>query len=271
MGLPTPVQATVDAYRRALHDEAPGLVEGLYLVGSVALDDFQPHTSDIDFVAVTASRLQPRQVEALGRVHAALRARQRRPFFDGVYVTWDDLATDPAQLDPGPSVHEGRLKAQDRGERNPITWHTLAQQGVACCGPSPAALAIWQNRERLAAWTNDNLDAYWRRLLDRSQRIGSLYGLMGLSAWACAWCVLGVTRLHYTLASGQITSKCGAGLYALETFPKRWHRVVEEALRIRRGAGGRSLYRFPWARRSEVFSFTAWVIEDAHRLYAESV
>lgn len=270
MDLPTPVQATVDAYLGALHAEAPGLIEGLYLAGSVALGDFRPHTSDIDFVAVTANRLQPHKIDALDRVHAALRARQRRPFFDGIYVTWNDLAVDPAELDPGPSVHEGRLKAQDRGERNPITWHTLAQQGVACCGPNPAALAIWRDPEKLAAWTDNNLDIYWRKLLERSQRIGSLSGLMGLSAWTCAWCVLGVTRLHYTLASGRIISKHGAGLYALETFPKRWQRVVEEALRIRRGVGGRSLYRFPWTRRSEVFSFTEWVIEDAHRLYAES-
>ena len=49
------VQAVVDAYLEAVDDEAPGLVEGLYLTGSIALGEFRPDTSDIDFVAVTAN------------------------------------------------------------------------------------------------------------------------------------------------------------------------------------------------------------------------
>ena len=38
----------------ACHDRvAPGLIEGLYIVGSIALDDWRPG-SDIDLVAFTA-------------------------------------------------------------------------------------------------------------------------------------------------------------------------------------------------------------------------
>lgn len=35
----------------------PGLVEGLYLQGSIALGDYRPGVSDIDFVAVTSRPL----------------------------------------------------------------------------------------------------------------------------------------------------------------------------------------------------------------------
>ena len=51
--LPPPVDDIVSGYLELAHLEAPGLIQGLYLVGSVALDDFRPRTSDIDFVAVT--------------------------------------------------------------------------------------------------------------------------------------------------------------------------------------------------------------------------
>jgi hypothetical protein len=44
------VRRTVSAYLAALNAEAPGLVEGLYLVGSGALGDFRPGVSDIDYV-----------------------------------------------------------------------------------------------------------------------------------------------------------------------------------------------------------------------------
>ena len=86
-----------------------------------------------------------------------------------------------------------------------------------------------------------------------------------LGSWAPAWGVLGVSRLHYTLATGEITSKEGAGIYALRTFHRRWRRIVEECLRIRGGGEGRSLYRTPLGRRRDALAYMAMVIEDAQR------
>ena len=65
------------------------------------------------------------------------------------------------------------------------------------------------------------------------------------SAWAVVWGVLGVSRLHCTLATGGIVSKYAAGLYARETFPTRWHRIVYESLRIRGGGHGRCISARP--------------------------
>ncbi len=266
MSLPPTVQSVVDTFLQAVDAEEPGLVEGLYLVGSVALDDFRPHRSDIDFVAVTGSRPGAASLVVLERIHSRLQKQWRRPFFDGIYVTWNDLATDPSLLDACPYSHEGRL--HPRGQGDLITWHTLAEHGVRCRGPAAAHLTIWCDQQALAAWTNTNLDTYWqRRVLDRGERL--LHGLTGLTAWACEWCVLGVSRLHYTLSTGAITSKEGAGVYARAMFPEQWHRVIDEALRIRRGASGRSLYRSPLARRRDVRAFTQMVITDGHRLYNE--
>ena len=268
MTLPIQVQTVVEAFLAAVDAEVQVPVEGLYLVGSLALGDFRPHRSDIDFIAVTASRLDAASLNALEQIHARLRQRWRRPFFDGIYVTWDDLAVDPAAAGPCPNAHEGRLGADGRGDL--IAWHTLADHGVPCRGPAVADLTVWTDPDVLAAWTNDNLDTYWqRRVLDRGASLLTPGGLRGLTEWACEWCVLGVTRLHYTLATGAITSKQGAGIYALATFPARWRRVIEEALRIRHGASGRSLYRSPLARRRDTRAFGAMVIDEAHRLYSE--
>jgi hypothetical protein len=74
-----------------------------------------------------------------------------------------------------------------------------------------------------------------------------------------------VTRLHYTLATEQITSKEGAGVYALDAFPDRWHHVVNECLRIRRGKPN-PLYRNPAARRRDALTFISMVIDDAQAL-----
>jgi hypothetical protein len=281
------VQEVVGAYLAAVDAEAAGVVEGLYLVGSVALDDFGPRSSDIDFVAVTADRPDAAAVAALARVHARLRHR-RRPHFDGYYLTWDDLAADPAQAQRGPATHAGRFDARGGGPGDPVTWHTLARHGVCCRGP--AQVRVWTDRGRLQAWCDANLDSYWRRWLRRSSTLRSPGGLFALTPYAAVWLVAGVGRIHYTLVTGDICGKAAAARHALDTFGERWQRVAGEALRIRSadlagsrlpgmlaaqltdytrrgGAHVRPLYRTPLARRRDVLAFGAMAIADAHRVH----
>ena len=268
MHLPEPVQTVVETYLEMVDAYAPALLEGLYLVGSIALGDFRPHRSDIDFIAVMSKLPQGAHLTLVERTHTQIQQRWSKPFFDGVYVTWDDLAADPTQLDPRPSAHEGYFDPGTHRSTDPVAWHTLAQSGLRMRGPEPVALQIWRDRAVLDAWTDANLDDYWqRRMLDRGARLLSRVGLGELTAWACEWCVTVVSRLHYTLASGAITSKEGAALYAHNTFTGRWTRVIEESLRIRRASPGRSLYRSPLSRRRDVRAFTQFVITDAHRIY----
>ncbi|WP_068922721.1 aminoglycoside adenylyltransferase domain-containing protein [Planobispora rosea] len=140
----------------------------------------------------------------------------------------------------------------------------------------------------IPAPVEDVVTAYLRAIDDEAG--GLVEGLAAQSAYGAVWIVTGVTRLHYTLATGDITSKEGAGRYALQTFPARWHRVLDEALRIRRadrarptlpsiaaglaeflppaGREGRSLYPSPRSRRRDVLAFAGTVIADAHRIHS---
>ena len=232
-------------------------VPGLYLVGSVALDDYRPGQSDVDFVAVTDEPVDPDRVR---RAHAELIRRHRRPHFDGVYVTWSELAADPRKIDPGINVHAGKIHTE--GREVPVTWHTLAQCGVAVRGPAVADLDIWTDETALAESVRENLDTYWRRWRREASRV-SLRAAATLIDWGPVWVVLGVSRLHYTLATGKITSKTGAGLYARETFGPEWRRIIDECLRIRRAEPGTSLYRSRLARRRDALAFLDHVIADA--------
>ncbi len=258
------VTEAVLGYLEAVDERAPGLIEGFYLEGSAALGDFQPHASDIDFVAVTAARPDTAALAALAEVHDRLRDR-RRPYLDGVYVTWDDLPRGGTDERRRPRSHEGRLTA-DGSPPNPITWHTLARYGVPLRGPQPAELEIWTDPELLARWTTGNLDSYWRRRLDRTGRLLSRGGVVSLSDFEAAWTVTGVTRLHYTLATGNITSKQGACHYAMGTFATEWHRIVREALRLRLGNSGSLYHNNRFARRNDLRAYAAMVIESAHDL-----
>jgi hypothetical protein len=61
---------------------------GLYLGGSLALGDFNPHRSDIDFVAVTVDELPPKLIIALEEMHTRLWATGTKwaRKLDGSYV-----------------------------------------------------------------------------------------------------------------------------------------------------------------------------------------
>ncbi|GIH14064.1 nucleotidyltransferase domain-containing protein [Rugosimonospora africana] len=262
--VPEMARDIVGAYLSAVDEEAPGLVEGLYLTGSVALGDFRPGASDIDFVAVTAAKPTDEQIAAVRRAHDRVSARYRRPFFDGPYVTWDELAGDPLSAAPGPYRHRDRLAASSRDERHPVTWHTLTRYGTAFRGPLPGEFPVHADDAGLRAWTLGNLDTYWRSWRARAGRLPSPTGLACLSSFGPVWAVLGVSRLHHTLVTGAIISKAAAGDYARDRFDVRWHPIVAEALRIRRGGTDPRGYRDPLRRRRDTLAFMDHVIEDAH-------
>lgn len=267
MTLPEQVHKVVVDYLATVDKTAPGLIQGLYLVGSVALNDFRPRASDIDFVAVSEKPLDTMAIDAVRRVHAEVAKRHPRPQFNGPYVTWADLAGDPRDAAPGTHVHgDGVVSTDTHAERHPVTWQTIAQAGVALRGPDPHTIDIWTDQAGLSASIRQNLDSYWSRWHRKSSRLLSKPGLATLIDWGPAWCVLGVSRLHYTLATGQITSKDGAGIYARETFPERWHQIIDECLRIRRQQPQRSSYRSIWTRRRDMLAFMDYAITDAHRI-----
>ncbi|MFD0471606.1 aminoglycoside adenylyltransferase domain-containing protein [Nonomuraea thailandensis] len=122
--------------------------------------------------------------------------------------------------------------------------------------------------------------------MTRAWRPFTPWGLICLGGYGTVWVVTGVARLHYTLATGEITSKSKAARHARETFPERWHRVVDEALRLREedtalpsagsviaglgdhfGTPRRSLYGSPFERRRDVLGFGDQAISAAHALY----
>jgi hypothetical protein len=262
--LPVEVDRSVAFFLSAADELAPGLVTGFYLVGSVALNDFHPSgagrgrlstASDIDFVAVTDHRAEPHEVAALGEAHAHTVARFPRPHLDGAVLTWTDLAAGP----DAPRAQEGGFTPA-----NTVTFCELAGHGIAVRGPQPSEVDIWADRDALRAYTVDNLHTYWRPWWRRNRRPSALSLAIGLSPWFPVWAVLGVSRLHHVLATGTMTSKCGAGRYAQKAFDPRWHRIIAESLSLRtEGAEGRRGYHNPLARRRDTLAFLDTTIDAA--------
>ena len=262
--------AVIATYLDLADQHSGGLIEALYLEGSLALGDFQAGTSDIDFIAVTTDPPDSEALAALRHVHEELATRHHRPFFDGIYLTWPQVAAGPISVHNPPASHEGRFISTSPPETaNPVTWHTLAQHAITCRGPSPSQLDIWTDSTELAAWQNTNLDEYWLRNLTRARRLLNPSSLALLTDYGTVWTVTGIARLHYTIATDKIASKTQAAQYALNTFPQQWHPVIREALRIRTCEHAKPLYTNRLRRRRDILSFGHMSITDAHRIYTE--
>ncbi|WP_409463065.1 hypothetical protein [Amycolatopsis sp. GA6-003] len=252
---------------------APGLVTGFYLVGSVCFGDFHAPgagrgrlgtASDIDFVAVTERRPGPAEISTLAQAHATTVTRFPRPHFDGAVLTWADLAAGPDACPDVPCAQEGRFTAAGRDGVNPVLFCELASRGIALRGPEPSDADVWADQDALREFTAGNLSGYWRPWWEKHRKISALSLAVGTSPWFPVWAVLGVSRLHHLLATGEMTSKTGAGRYAAREFDSRWQRIVAESLSLRTGgAEGRRSYRNPLARRRDTLAFLDATIDDA--------
>ncbi|MDQ2744172.1 MAG: DUF4111 domain-containing protein [Chloroflexota bacterium] len=230
--LPADVRRVVTRYLQLVDEALRDCIEGLYLVGSLALDDYQAGQSDIDFVAVTADPLTAGEMDRLEAIHQALLADVGRPWFDGIYVTRSDLEHNPADAGSIPSSHEGQFERSGGFEANPVTWLTLRNHPRPMRSPIPT---VWHDRDFLQRWNLDNLNSYWAGMAAQL-KAGAPRPPEEAIPQVIAWCVPGVVRLAYTIATGDVTSKSGACRYALTTYPERWRPIVSEALAIRIGA-----------------------------------
>jgi hypothetical protein len=228
------VPTALGAYLDIVDATAPGLVEGLYVVGSYALSDWQPGRSDIDIVAVLAEPATDIDFGCLRTAHALLNERQPFPHIDGPYLAWGDLTVAPGTGLHRPWALNGELHHDGECfEINPVTWYTLSTYGVTVRGPAADTLNIPHGVEERVQFVIDNLSTYWHQLA-QSVVTASADSDSRFDVAAFEWCALGALRLHYTAFTGDVTSKTGAGEYGIVVTPDYMHDVIRAALEARR-------------------------------------
>jgi hypothetical protein len=243
---------------------APHCIEALYLLGSAAFDDFQPGRSDLDLVIVTGDPSDPTAARAIQIAHSAIAGSI---LADGVVLGWDDLQQDPVTVAPRPCFSAGRFRPAGRSMLDPVTWHTIARYAVTMRGPRQSESSMWCDRASLTQWTRGNLSTYWTDWRRSRNSLLSYAGLTALHPRVAEWGVLGVSRLLYTLETGNLTSKTGAGIHALGAMPLEWHPILNECLRLRQGGAGPNLAGNPLARRRQALDYVAEAISHGGRLH----
>jgi hypothetical protein len=142
---PTPWPEVDRAVERLLHGVAETIAEelmGLYLHGSLALGDFFPPASDIDFHVATAATLDEQALERLGDLHAGFKAEGGwLARLEGVYLPPDALRGQDPEGGRCPTVGSDWDFALGRAGPTWVLdrWVTR-EHGVVVTGPDPREL-----------------------------------------------------------------------------------------------------------------------------------
>ena len=256
------IPPVADRFLAGLDQILPGRVGGFVVTGSAVLGDWRPGRSDLDFIALTETPLSEGELAVLASFHRGFRRSSPQPELDGFYATGAQLAADPRGL-VVPRVQDGVLLAHDAYAANPVAWCTVARNPWLLRGHLPRM--VWNDGLVLRDWCRSNLEGYWSRWVKRA-RTGLKEVVYSLGRDAASWGVLGVARIHATMATGEIISKSAAANYALSRFGPAWANVIHEAVAYREGtcAGHRRRSDLrPFRRRSLALDFMDMAIADA--------
>ena len=211
--IPELIQPSLENYTSLINQHLPDLLGAFYLEGSIALGEFNPRFSDIDFVAVLSRPADLQELERLRQIHRDIEKGFLRWKLSGSYLQWNDLGPDKKTVDRLSHYHDGVLRSDGRFEPDSVTGWILKNHGISVIGPESCDLAFTVDWNVLIARMHDNLNRYWAGWTKRPGRILAL-----LSDWGIQWSVLGVLRQFYSFRENTITTKVRAGNMPWTTF-----------------------------------------------------
>jgi hypothetical protein len=221
--LPPVVQEPVTRYLKLADRYLPRKIVAFYIVGSLALGDYHDQLSDIDFVAVAEKPFSDEALEKAKNLHRELAAEFPKPDFDGVYVLLEQLQNAPNGTGiasyQGGTLHNGRAF-----NVNPITWHLLNTCPIPIHGnPEPD---VYDDIAERQEWCKENIEEYWKPWTQGAKQ--KLRTIQVLNDADVTWGVLGITRLHATIVTGNVISKTEASKYAKQTFSQKWQGIINQ-------------------------------------------
>ena len=203
---------------------------GMYLTGSLAAGDFDPHNSDIDFIVATRDELSSETMAALTAMHARIASGSSTwaVELEGSYIPQHALRRyDPANA-WHPHIYRGRGEGESiltmmQHERDwVIHRHVLREHGVVIAGPPPRTLVDPVHPEDLRQAVVESASRWAGSFLRDSEPLR----FDGYHAYT----VVTLCRMLYTLHHGTVVSKPVAAQWAQATEGAPWAVLIERAL-----------------------------------------
>jgi hypothetical protein len=213
---------------------------GMYLYGSLSSGDFDPETSDIDFLVVTTSTLPDKTMADLEAMHHRIWNTDMKwaGKLEGSYIPKREIKKHNPRNGPCATVNEGRFYLDTPGSDWVIQRLIVREQGVILAGPDPKTLIDPVSAADLRRAVKGYLYEWWFPMLEDPTWLrehGSEYH---------AFAILTMCRSLYTLENGTLVSKSDAAHWVQGKLGEDWSRVIDQALIAQKpGSGHYDLYR----------------------------
>ena len=201
---------------------------GMYLYGSLSSGDFNPTSSDIDFLFVTESVLSQEMINRLEDMHKQTWATslKRAGKLEGSYVPRDLIRKHDPDGTPCPTVNEGKFFLDKRGSDWIIQRHVIRECGVIIEGPDPKTLIDFVTPDDIRSAVMGTLTEWWFPMLDNPTWLRE--GEDGDRAYA----VITMCRVLHALETGTITSKPKAAKWTQEKLNEQWKELIDRAIAV---------------------------------------
>lgn len=203
---------------------------GMYLYGSLASGDFDPNTSDIDFLVVTAETLPEEKIAELKAMHQETWATslRRASELEGSYVPAALIRRHDPDGAPCPTVNEGKFFVDRRGSDWIIQRHVLREYGVVVEGPDPKTLIDFVSPDEIRGAVLGILHEWWFPMLEDPSWLRDHGGKYH------AFAVITMCRVLHALEHGTIVSKPQATQWARRELGSPWLELIDKAVAVSR-------------------------------------
>ncbi|HUE98740.1 MAG TPA: aminoglycoside adenylyltransferase domain-containing protein [Anaerolineales bacterium] len=198
---------------------------GMYLYGSLSSGDFNPETSDIDFLMVTTNVLSEKTVSELEAMHKQTWATslKRAGELEGAYVPRELIRRHDADGTACPTVNEGRFYVDRLGSDWIIQRHVVREYGVVVEGPDPKTLIDFVTPDEIRGSVMGVLQEWWFPMLNDPSWLRE-----HKSAY-CAFAVITMCRALHALEHGTVVSKPQAIQWARKKLGNPWAQLIDKA------------------------------------------
>lgn len=210
--------------KRILKDE----FVGMYLYGSLSSGDFNPESSDIDFLVVTKNYLPEPIISQLENMHQQTWAisLKRAGELEGAYIPKGLIRKHSLNGLPCPCVNEGRFCVDTPGSDWIIQRHVVREYGVVIEGPNPKTLIDIVSAEDIRNSISGVLHEWWYPMLENPAWLRDHDD--GYRSFA----VITMCRVLHGLEHGMVASKPKAAQWMRAKADSKWHSLIDKAVAV---------------------------------------
>jgi predicted nucleotidyltransferase len=204
---------------------------GMYLYGSLSSGDFDPASSDIDFLVVTTEVLPEKTIADLEVMHQNIweTGLKWADKLEGSYLPKKHLRRYEKSDISYPTVNEHKFYVAPHGSDWIIQRHIIREGGVILAGPDPKSLIDPVGPDDIRHAVTGVLQEWWFPMLEDPSWLrehGSVYH---------AFAILTMCRSLCALERGTVVSKRVAAKWAQQTLGGKCPGVIEQALAAQKG------------------------------------